>query len=359
MKIISRYMLKHFFPIFSLALSAFVGLYLIIDFFEKVDEFLEKQVPFIHTLFYFLLKIPLIMTQGIPMAVLLASLIALGILKQNRELIAFKAAGISPTLYAGPILVAALFLSFVHLGLSETVARSMNQKSQEIWQHQVLSHRASVTWSQEDIWYRGQDAIYQMRAYNQKSQTMEKASLYYLDSQFKLVRRLDAKRVHWEANHWVAEEGLALEFKDSSMEQQSFKEYDLKLPETPKDFERLKTIPEELSWLDLYNYARRLRQEGYSSTPQEVELNLRLAFPLTTFILALLGITISLRQGLHGGIMLSVGLSLIVAFFYMTVLQVGCSLAQADILPPFLGVWAGNIIFVALAAYLRIAETGG
>ncbi len=99
MKIIPRYILRHFFPVFGLALSAIVGLYLIIDFFEKVDNLLEKHVPAGEILSYFLLKIPFILTQGIPMAVLLGSLVALGILKRNRELIALETAGIKATTY--------------------------------------------------------------------------------------------------------------------------------------------------------------------------------------------------------------------------------------------------------------------
>ena len=45
MKIIPRYVLKHFLPIFALAISGFVGIYLIVDFFEHVDQMLENNLP--------------------------------------------------------------------------------------------------------------------------------------------------------------------------------------------------------------------------------------------------------------------------------------------------------------------------
>ncbi len=356
MKIIPRYILRHFFPVFGLALFAIVGLYLIIDFFEKVDNLLEKHVPTQDIFFYFILKIPYILTQGIPMASLLGSLLALGILKRNRELIALETAGIKATSYVRPILFTALALSLVHFLVDENLARAMNQKAQQIWQRDVLNQTASLSLSHENFWYHGQNVIYQIRLYNKGETTLERATLFYLDPQFKLTERLDAKRIRWKDHRWIAEEGLCLKFGGSEIEEERFSERELNLAETPGDFSRLETIPEELGWLDLYRYAGKIRAEGYNAKPYEVELQMRLALPLTTLILALLGVTIALSQGLHGGIAVGVGAALVVASFYFTVLYLGSALATAGILPPFLGVWIGDVIFAALAGYLWLAK---
>jgi lipopolysaccharide export system permease protein len=356
MKIIPRYVLRHFFPVFSLALFAIVGLYLIIDFFEKVDNLLEKHVAAGDILSYFLLKIPSILTQGIPMASLLGSLVALGILKRNRELIALETAGIKAATYVRPILFTALALSLGHFLVDESLARAMNQKAQQIWQREVLNQKASLSWSHENVWYHGQNVIYQIRFYNIGEETLEKPSLFYLDSQFKLTERLDAKRIRWQGNRWMAEEGLTLRFSDAGIEQERFSEKALNLAETPRDFSRLETIPEELSWLDLYRYAKKIRTEGYNAKPYEVELQMRLAMPLTTFILALVGVTIALNQGMHGGIAVGVGIALLVASLYFTVLHLGSALATAGILPPFIGVWIGDVIFTTLGGYLWMSR---
>lgn len=352
MKIIQRYVLRHFFPIFGLALSAIVGLYLVIDFFEKVDNLLEKHVGAADIFLYFFLKIPFIVTQGIPMATLLASLIAFGILKRNRELIALETAGVNAARYVMPVLLAALGLSFIHLLTDETIARSMNQKAQRIWQREVLNQKASLAWSHENVWYRGQNVIYQIHLYNKEGESLEKVSLFYLNHHFQLTERLDARRARWQEGRWLAEDGLILRFNGSSIEQERFSERELNLAETPQDFSRLETIPEELNWLDLYEYARKIKSEGYNSKPYEVELQMRLALPLTTFIVALLGATIALSQGLHGGIAVGVSIALVVASLYFMVLHLGSALATAGILPPFVGVWAADIIFATLAGYL-------
>ena len=356
MKIISRYVLRHFFPVFGLALGAIVGLYLVIDFFEKIDNLLEKHVGAADIFSYFMLKIPFIVTQGIPMATLLGSLIALGILKRNRELIALETAGIRATSYVMPILLTALGLSLAHFLADETLARAMNHKAEQIWQREVLNQKASLAWSHENVWYRGQNVIYQIRLYNKEAASLEKVSLFYLNSQFELTERLDARRARWQDQRWIAEDGLILRFTGSKIEQEWFTERELTLAETPGDFSRLETIPEELNWLDLYEYTQKIRAEGYNAKPYEVELHMRLALPLTTLIVALLGVTIALSQGLHGGIAIGVGIALVVASLYFVVLHLGSALATAGILPPFVGVWAGDIIFATLAGYLWTAR---
>ena len=351
MKIVSRYILRHFLPVFILSLAAFMGLYLVIDFFEKVDDVLEKQAALPTVALYFLYKSPYILTQGIPMATLLATLLALGILARNRELIALKASGVKPLAFTAPIIFAALALSFMDFGIGEFIARSMNQKAQRMWDEKVLHRKTAVQWSKKNVWYRGRDLIYQIRLYDRRNEVLEKASLYFVDGDFRLVRRLDAKRLRWQGDHWLAEEGIVLRFEASGTEQEPFKERRIRLKETPEDFSTIETIPAELNWLDLYHYARQVNREGYDSAPYWVELHLRAAFPLTALILALLGICISLRQGSQGGIALGVGVALVVAFAYITLLQLGCSLATAGILPPLLGVWAANVIFAVGSIY--------
>ena len=65
MRIIPRYVLRHFLPVFVLSMVGFVGIYLMVDFFERVDNMLASEVPFRQIYTYFMYKIPLIVTQGI------------------------------------------------------------------------------------------------------------------------------------------------------------------------------------------------------------------------------------------------------------------------------------------------------
>lgn len=355
MRIIPRYMLRHFLPVFFLSMLGFAGLYLIVDFFERIDHMLERNLSLQEIFSYFICKVPLIFTQGIPMASLLSAIIALGLLKRNRELIAMETAGINPAHYAAPIALAALALSMVHFGVAEFMARPLNQKLQNIWEVKV-QQKKSVWLNPENMWCREENTIYQIRLYDRQNKVMNKASIFFLDPQFRLVQRLDARSIAWTDPGWLAEDGLIVRFGPSGTEQQWFDRKEVDLNVSPQDLTGSATAPENLPWFDLYQYVEKIEQEGFSSTPYRVDLHMRLASPLATLILALLGIVVVKKQGLHGGIAAGVGISLAVAFAFLAVSNVGSSLASAGILSPFLGAWAGNAIFAALICYVWIRE---
>ena len=357
MKIIPKYVLKHLLPIFALTTVGFTGIYLVVDFFERVDRLVDSHLTFREIYTYFLFKIPMILTQGIPLAALLSAIIALGILKRNRELIAMETAGVNPSYYAAPIAVAALVLSVFHFCVAELAARPLNQKLEETWAVSV-EHRKPALWmNPENIWFRNENTIYQIRLYDPGKKVMQKASIFFLDPAFRLIQRIDAQRISWTNPGWLAEDGLIISFRDGNKEQQWFERKQLDLKVTPGDFKAGEAVPRYLSWKELHRYVEKIEGEGFSSTPYRVDLHLRLAAPLATLILTLLGTLIALRQGLHEGMAAGVGISLFIAFAFIAISNVGTSLAFAGSLPPFLGVWAGNVIFAALFCYFWIRRS--
>ena len=358
MKIIPRYILKHLLPIFALTTVSFTGIYLVVDFFERVDHLIDSHLTFREIYIYFLYKIPMILTQGIPMAALLSAIIALGMLKRNRELIAMETAGINPFYYVAPIAVAAFVLSVVHFGVAELAARPLTQRVEEIWAVGVEHQKPSLWMNTENIWLRNENTIYQIRLYDPGKNVMQSASIFFLDPGFHLIQRIDARRISWTNPGWLAEDGLIITFREGKKDQQWFEQKQLDLKVTPSDFKAGEAVPKYLSWTELNRYVGKIEAEGFSSTPYRVDLQLRLAAPFATLILTLLGTLIALRQGLHEGIAAGVGISLAIAFAFIAISNLGSSLAFAGSLPPFLGVWAGNVIFSAILCYFWIRGSG-
>ncbi len=293
----------------------------------------------------------MILTRGIPMATIISAIIALGLLKRNRELIAMETAGINPSYFVAPIVIAGLLLSVIHFGVAEFMARPLKQKLDETWLVNVR-HWKAVPWlDMENLWYREENTIYQIRLYDRAKNVMQIASIFFLDANFRIIQRVDARRITWTDPGWLAEDGLIIKFRDGSTDQQWFDRKEIDLNVTPKDFMVGQTVPDNLSFAGLHRYVEKIEGEGFSATPYRVDLHMRIASPLATFILALLGIMVALRQGIHGGIASGVGISLAVAAVFYVVSNVGSSLASAGSLSPFLGVWAGNIIFAAVVCY--------
>ncbi|MDI6739607.1 MAG: LptF/LptG family permease [Candidatus Edwardsbacteria bacterium] len=124
MKILDRYLLKEQALPFLLALSLLTFILLMDKLFELINLIVVKRIPFLIVLKVFGLSLPYILAMTVPMAVLVAVLMAFGRLAQDNELTALKSSGLPlfrlmlAPLAAGAVMTAAVFF-FSDLALPE------------------------------------------------------------------------------------------------------------------------------------------------------------------------------------------------------------------------------------------------
>mgnify|MGYP001248770276 CR=1 FL=1 len=111
MKLLDRYLLKTFLSFFVITCVSFIGLYLIVDFFQRFRMFLSNDATAWQMASYFLYSIPLIISLVLPAAILLASLLTYSSLSKFSEITAMKANGISLYRISLPALGVAAILS--------------------------------------------------------------------------------------------------------------------------------------------------------------------------------------------------------------------------------------------------------
>ena len=75
MMILKKYVLFLFLRVYLLTATGLIGIFLIVDFFERVDEFMAKNAPLIDLASYYVYKIPFVANYMAPQAVLLATVI--------------------------------------------------------------------------------------------------------------------------------------------------------------------------------------------------------------------------------------------------------------------------------------------
>src|SRR6266404_5508360 len=102
--IIDIYILRRFFYYFVLVLGAFILLFETFTFFELLDDIARHSIPFLVVVDYFRFLIPYLVYQLTPLGALVATLVTLGVLSKNNEIVAFKASGISLYRLALPLL---------------------------------------------------------------------------------------------------------------------------------------------------------------------------------------------------------------------------------------------------------------
>ncbi|MBW1720310.1 MAG: LptF/LptG family permease, partial [Deltaproteobacteria bacterium] len=137
MSILSRYLLRNFFLIFSLVLPGLIGIYLLVEVFERLDDFIEANAPMSSALAYFFLSIPKILYELTPLAVLLAGLLSIMLLSKHMELLAMRSLGVKPWKVILPLLLAAFFLSAILITLKALYIPKAMEKAHTIFQVEV------------------------------------------------------------------------------------------------------------------------------------------------------------------------------------------------------------------------------
>ena len=119
-----KYLTNEILKFFCIILLTVVGIYLAVDFFQKIDNFLEADLPLSKVLTFFQLRIPFIVSQIAPVGILLAVLIVFGLMNKNYELIAFRSSGVSIYQFLKPVLSLSLALSVARRERSPAAAQA-------------------------------------------------------------------------------------------------------------------------------------------------------------------------------------------------------------------------------------------
>ena len=166
MTILTRYILGELIKIFMITLGAFVMIYVLVDFFERIDNFIEAGARLHFMFLYIMFKLPLVVGQMTPVAVLMSTIIALGLLARGNEIIALKASGVSPYRIVFPVLALSLLISCLSFLNSESVVPYTNRRVNAIWKRHVQREAPKFVARYESLWFKGQDAIYNIRTYD-------------------------------------------------------------------------------------------------------------------------------------------------------------------------------------------------
>ncbi|OHE24471.1 MAG: LPS export ABC transporter permease LptG [Syntrophobacterales bacterium RBG_19FT_COMBO_59_10] len=353
MSILDRYLSGEFLRNMLFITACFISLFLIIDFFEKIRMFLSNQAAAGQMVSYFLFRIPMILAQILPAAVLVSSLITCGVLSRHSEITAMKANGISLYRISVPIALIAAMVCLTVFLLNEWVTPYANERAEHIRRIEVQKQRSLGSFKLDQIWYRGQRGIYNFRLFDPASNRLQGIAIHYLDSEMNLTMRLDAEWGEWKNDEWFFHNLLIPTFPPDSFPVLSrIQQQVVDIPERPSDFQVVQKSADAMGYFELKRYINKLRAEGYDATRYAVDLHGKVAFPLVGILLAVIGISFSLRSERSGGVAWGIGAGLVIGFSYWLVYAFGMSLGRSGALPPLIAAWLGNILFGAASVWM-------
>ena len=357
MPLLKRYVLGKFVYSYLLSAAGLIGIFLVIDFFERVDEFVSRayiDTPYTDLLFYYIYKVPNIAFYMAPQAVMLATVITLATLARDNEIVAMKACGISITGITLPIIGSALVIALLILASSEYLTPITNKKMNHIFFAKVRQKPTYGKIQREKIWLVAKDgAMWNIDQFDPENGRMSKVSIFYKFGSRSIQKRIDVKEVVWTGKDWEFIDGFVRTFRPRGLDTTVY--FDKKVfpvAETPDDFKKMKIFSDELSLREMNDKIEELAAEGKDTVKSRVELHQRISYPLISIVLALLAIPLSLRSSRHGGVLFCVGVNLAMGFVFSFLYAMGISLGFGGVFSPILAAWGPFVFFSSLGFYL-------
>jgi lipopolysaccharide export system permease protein len=359
MTILFRYIFREYAKIFAMCFAGLLTIYLVIDFFEKIRRFLRYDVSILPTLSYFALKIPAISYQIAPLAILMATLLTLGLLSRSNEITAMRSCGISLLWISSPFLVFATAVALVLLSFSSTIIPLASEKAEQVRLVQIEKKPAPLTMKASQPWARiSADALMQVNEIDVGGATIRGIRLFHFDPAFRLDRMTEAAEAQYTSEGWMLFNGNQRRFSsDNTVDLITFSKQPVDLPLIPADFiTSLSGDTETMTFRAIRNYVGRFRHAGFSFTRMLTDYYGRLAFPFVTLIMVVVGLALSLRRsGVRGGSMaVGIGQAFLVGFCYWTTHSIAIALGRGGVVAPMLAGWMANALFASFGLYLLL-----
>jgi LPS export ABC transporter permease LptG/LPS export ABC transporter permease LptF len=364
MLILDNYVLRRFVGLLVLILSSFLVLTLVFTFFELLSDIMRNKISWLTVGTYLLNEIPSMLYLITPLSVLLAVLVAFGLMQRTNEITAMKATGISIYRTLVPILgIAALLAGGLFL-LDQWYLPYANKRVETL--RNAIKGKPAQTYLRPSKWIFGENSgkegqqdlrrIYYYEFYEPERNEFGSISSFELDPHtFQITKRVYAARAHWgEGLHkWVFERGWQRTFDGDTVT--DFRQFEVstlaEVNEPPSYFKKEVHQSQEMNYEELRNYIRDLQQRGFDVVRLRVQLQKKIAFPLITLVMAVLALPFALSAGRRGALT-GVAVALLITVGYYVTAGLFEAMGNVSQLPPLVAAWMPDVIFGLVGGYM-------
>lgn len=342
----------------ALAFAGFLLLYYIgtvVDLSDKLFKGNATPAAIAQYLYY---STPQFITYIVPIAILVGVLSTFGAMTRSSELTVMRACGVSLYRAAMPLLALAIVLSGMLFLLEENVLayanRRANDLNDQIRGRTTAPHTIDVS---DHNWLVDKDGrMYYYAYYQSRQQALYNVSMFEIATQpYRLLSHTFALKATFDphTNRWNGERGFAQRFDATGGGHVTFQSTPLALTQ-PSDFSTaVNSEADTMTVGELTKYIKQLGKSGFSVAPERVALQHKIAFPLVTLVMTLIGVPFAVTTGRRGALY-GIGLGIGLAFSYWLLMTFFLAMGSAGILPATLAAWAANVLFFAAAIYLML-----
>lgn len=360
MKLLDKYLLLQFSKNYFTVAAGFISIYLLVDFFEKIDNFRNAGKPISLALKFFLLNVPFILDQLSPILILLAGIITLGILNHSHELNALKACGIPLAKIVRPMLIGGIVITSLFFCTAQWLLPYTIPAASAIWDGEIKGRLPLGIYRNGRYYYRGSEGFYSFERPNRKKLIFNNFSYSEWDDQYNTKSLLSADKAVWldDQQRWrFTEVQLQEHTETNDYTIRNVSSLDMQLPETPSDFVVPKDESAERSLTGLWDAIEKSQSE-WQATKAASDFWARISYLLLGLPLLILGLPTLLYTYQKWGrdLYISIPASCGIAFVAWGIWGALQSLSAAGYLPPVIAATVIHAIFTLSGLFLLRRE---
>lgn len=357
-KILHTYIFYELAGPFCLGLLVFTFVLLMNKILRLVDLLINKGVSLgeVFTLIWYLMPSFLVLT--LPMAILLAILIALGKFSADAELMAMKASGVSLYQMLPPFAV----LCIAGFVVTNALTLYLLPKGNYAFRNELvdIARKHSEATLEEGVFVDTFDGfVLYINSFDKEESKVH--GIFLIDKRDpKLQTVIVAQQAVIIADQnnanifFKLDQGTIHRFDPKTLNYQYalFNNYDMNIPlQDMDDDEKFKIKYKEMDTGALWALARERREKNISALSINVEIQKRLAFPFACLVFGILGVAVG-SFWRRGGRSYGFILSLVIVFLYYICMNLGENLAKSDQALTFIGIWLPNFLLGGIGLYV-------
>lgn len=353
-KIIDRYIIGKFLGTYIFAIALIIIIVVVFDAVEKIDDFIELKAPLSAILFdYYLNFIPFFINQFSGLFTFIAVIFFTSKLAYQTEIIAILSSGVSFKRLMWPYFLSATAITVLALGLNLWVIPAANMRRVE-FEAQYFKKMRNVRFEQHIYRQVFPGTFAYIRYYSGTTKQASYLALETYDNNM-LTASMEAADVTFdpESKHWRAEKYITRKFNPDGGETfTTHQKLDTLINLENEELGRVDELVKTMNIFKLGDFISQQRSKGSDMIAMfEVERHKRYAYPVSTFILTLIGVSLSSRK-VRGGTGLHIGIGISLCFSYILFSRFAEEFAKGGLLPAGISVWIPNIIYTFIAIYL-------
>jgi LPS export ABC transporter permease LptG len=315
--------------------------------FELSDWLIVDNIDFNVIFRVLIYRLPSIIVETFPLAILFSSIIALSNLNENNEIVAITMGGVNMTRLLIPLIIIGLFLSGGSFLLNEVVVPKTNHLSNQLIRENII--KAQMPDVEEGVFFKDDEGrIFFVDSYNKRNMILNNVMIYNNNNKKDFPPLITANRGLIKENKWLLQDGYVHTFNERGKLSlnTSFKNMEVNLFNDIDKFFSEQKSSQEMTRKELKERLDLFSRSGINIKSLLVDYHMKISTVFTSLIFIVLGFSLSV--GFKNNKIFNIVSIILLIFIYYLISSLSRSFGVKGTIPPLLAAWLPQIFYTIL-----------